>query len=146
MTDKIKIDGKTFRGEDRKYSFKPVDALGGLHILYNVMPSLEPIFATFVDGKFTLASMAFMVLKEFKEDQVKDLALILVKDASIVIDDEVFDAGETGIGDYAQGDPAEIHTAIFWALDANFPKYIAPLLDGMKSNDSSQDTSDQENE
>ena len=143
---KEKIDGKTFRGEDRKYTFELIDAEQGLHILYNVMPSLEPIFATFAGGEFTLSSMAFMVLKEFNEDQIKDLASVLVKDASIVIDDEVYNAGENGIGDYAQGDPAEIHTAIFWALAANFPKYLAPLLDGMKSDDSSPDTTDQKSE
>lgn len=57
------------------------------------------------------------------------------------IEDEMCD--EDGMCELFRGDPLEIYAALFWAITANWPKYMDPLLNALTEegeNDGTQDS------
>jgi len=165
MSDKKRkqIHGKTFFGEDRNYSFFLMDAKTGTRIfheyvvlLVEAMPTLGKYFASDDeesdedDDKESTVDMmqAAQVAKDLFEiltwDRVEELARVMLAGHLVTAPDGATQCADvvTGFNEEWAGDPLEAYTAIFYAICANYPKYVAPFMEALddQGEDSNQET------
>jgi hypothetical protein len=152
-----KIKGKNLFGEERIYTFKLMNALTGLtlghkHIfpIINIAPGIIEAFQKIskdesnAKGGLKPGAVAeiMLILEDIMPiEKQLELAKAMLPGATVIVDDSEQTIGDDGIGDYCVGDPAELLASLFYAAQANYPKYINPLLDALdKQGDSTQAT------
>ncbi|MCP4712575.1 MAG: hypothetical protein GY869_28455 [Planctomycetes bacterium] len=125
-----------------------MDAATGLKIFHETLPVLaglipvaQEALTDLKDGEINFDAVA--IVKTLPElvtwEKIQELAGAMLAGAVAEIDGKENTIGETGIGEYTEGDPMEVYTAIFYAMAANYPKYIDPFLTTVAADDSSQD-------
>ncbi|GEM_PF-5401918 len=139
---KIKvIEGKTLFDESRKYTFQLMNAETGLKVFHEAfIPILVPLIIGFGNDEsgIDVKGLIQIIPETIKWEKLQSLARDMLSGAIIEIDGIRLEAGPTGISEYALEDPMEVYTAIFYALAANFPKYVNPLLEGEETGDTGQ--------
>lgn len=160
------IMGSNVWGEPRRYTFKLLDAETGLRIFHEFATILsasyeviEKVSSKFIgDVKGLLAKEPFededtkdnsdendlsvkdvleMLPKVFTWPVVKQLSVDMLAEASIDTGaDEPVKVGEDGICPLAKGDPLEQYAALFFAVCANYPKYVGFFGVGLEAPDS----------
>lgn len=148
-----KMKGANLSNEERIYTFQLMDAETGGRIYHQnayLFPILEEILFGEKDdekGKKEAEEKTFLrrlvdAVHMFPDvvvwDRVTDVCGAMLSNATVEIDGTVHELGESGIGEYMQGDPGEIYTALFYAACANYPKYLSLFLE--IGEDSSQPT------
>ena len=146
MQTKI-IKGKTISDEDRIYTFKLIDTENGTKLFHELVPILIEIIPDVKESilKFkdtgeidvNLLELAKLIPNVLPWPRMKEVAKLLLAGSSVSIDGKTNEVGESGFGDYAQGDPMEVYTSFFYALVANYEKYLGPLFEAGKSEDTS---------
>lgn len=133
------VDGKTLSGEPRKYTFNLLDAETGLRLFHEyagvIFSNKDMITQISTGGDATALSIIGLLPRVLPWDKIKELAAALLNGAKIDINGTVCSVGETGIGYYCEGDPLELYTALFYAIKANYPKYIDPLFQAVPEED-----------
>lgn len=76
-------------------------------------------------GVDSIADAVRMIPQILTWDRLMEFSKLALAGADI--DGEKLD--EDGMGPIFQGDPLEFYTTCFWAVAANWPKYIDPLLE-----------------
>jgi hypothetical protein len=161
------IVGETLGGESRKYTFKLMNAATGLKLFYEYSPKVMEAFFTLMgqfskdevekitnavkDGKQEELEIDFsmenikgvveMFPKIFSWEEIEMLSKEMLAGSKVEMPDgKIYTVGDSGIGDHNMGDLLELFTALFYAIRANFPKYIDPLVGGVEGSDSTQST------
>ena len=88
-----------------------------------------------------MTTLASLLPELLSWEQVKELARLLLAERTLKIDDVTYTSGESGFIDY--NDPLEIYHAIFYAMLANWPKYISPLLAALLGDSTPDSEADQ---
>jgi hypothetical protein len=164
MTEKktVLIEGKTIFGETRKYKFTLLDAKTGLEIFHEyasilitgsqeIIPALTRAINSEIDGgvddlmsvitKSKSLELIRLVPSILTMDRIQHLAKTMLTDCEVTVDNEVQTIDGDGLAPYMIGDPLELYTAIFYAVCANYPKYVAPFLGALEENQGETDTS-----
>ena len=150
MQDRHKktVEGVTPFGDKRTYTFNLMDADTGLEVFHetvsllmvsmrDILPAAMPLVEQLKEkeGKeedkeeegFDIAKyigIAEVLPSILKFKQVKGLAKDMLSGMTVVIDGKSTTAADNGLGEYALGDPMEVYFALFYAICANFPKYL----------------------
>lgn len=158
--EKSKIEGKTIHGDVREYTFLLLPAKEGtklFHQYVSVVITALPTIKGFFKGEnpeeqdaeeteekgFNFFDFVNLVSTIFSWETVEHLAKQLVAKAEIVKEGKTFVVDDEGFGDYAKGDPTEVYAAIFYAVCANWPPYMDPLLEALgEENDQGDSTQD----
>jgi hypothetical protein len=140
---------------ERAYNFKLISTMNGLilwheyaSVLISAMPTISKMFKKFFeidDGKegviFRMAKqeaiegggsgplMDFITLIPHIVTTPRLIGLCKTLLAGAKIEDSECD--DEGMCELFRGDPLEVYAALFWAIAANFPKYIDPLLEAL---------------
>ncbi len=131
MSEKTRKEtGKALTGEERIYTFKLLDAKPGLQLFHKYSPKLLDLWVKVQDT--SQDGFVFELIRKLPTvldwDDIEYLATKLLGNSTVELDNEIIEIDETGIGEYTIGDPMEVYTALFWAINANYPKYLAPLF------------------
>ncbi len=145
-------------GEARKYAFKLMNAKTGTRLFHeyiSLVVKALPLLGKFLSASDEKKGKDDVDLKQISElvsilpqiltwERVEELAREMLAGHKATIGGTVHEADETGFHDGITGDPLELYTAIFYAITANYPKYIDPLLTALEDEgDSSQDQGDE---
>ena len=140
---KKEITGKTLGGEKRVYTFEIMDTETGLGLFYKYSGKIienENVRKMLNEG---IEGTALDIMRLFPAvlswDDIGYICKKTMAGATTKLDDgDTLEHDENGMAEYMTGDPMELFTALFYALLANYPKYISPLLDAA-SLDSNQE-------
>ncbi len=148
------VEGTSILGDARKYAFKLMDAKTGtrlfheyISLIVKALPLLGK-FLTSSDKKDSddsnleqITDLVTILPQILTWERVEELAREMLAGHKATIGGTSYEADETGFHDGVTGDPLEIYTAIFYAITANYPKYIDPLLKALEGDegDSSPD-------
>lgn len=158
MTKQMTLDGRTLSDEKRTYTFNLLNAKDGFKIFNNeitfiisILPKLfealniggdisrESVISSLKNGIDIKANGAniFSLLQLLPEvlttEKLEMLATKMLAGVVVKSGDETFTADDDGFGEYADGNPMEVYTAIAYGIYANYKKAIDPLfLDGEK--------------
>lgn len=147
MQTKI-IEGKNINDELRIFTFKLLNAEQGLKLFHELVPviaDLIPIarggLQQFKEGEFSVDLIGIVkhLPSMFPWEKILEMSKLLLSGSSVKIRDNTHSVGDSGIGDYTQGDPIEVYIALFYSLVANFPKYLDPLLSAAVDSDTAQE-------
>ena len=141
-------------GEERVYRFKLLNAFDSTRLFHEYASTMVQIHDAFVDFLVQLKrnvdespdaarekignllgtsdNVMFVIKslpKVFTWDIISGLAVDLLAGCEVEIDGDKFVADEKGFVDAWQGRPLELYAALLWAVKANYPKHIDPLLD-----------------
>lgn len=148
-----KIVGSNLFGEAREYTFNLIDALTGtklyhkhMPVIVQALPFLKQLFQG-SDGKESnigeIAELTFVLPNLISWDCLEELAKEMLGGHVAMISGKKHTADDTGFHDGTAGDPLEIYTALYCALSANYPKYIAPLLKALEEKEEGENDSSQ---
>jgi hypothetical protein len=148
------IKGKNHTGTERTYQFNILNNKEGVKLFHQycsivatAFPYLKDYLQSLVDsfmGKEedpdskkdkTDVDIVALIPQIFTWDKMEDLAKRLMSKAKI--DGKELD--EDGFCELFNEDIIEFYVALFWAIVANYPKYILPFLD-TDDKDSTQDS------
>jgi len=155
MSKAKEIEGSNLFGDGRKYTFNLMDAKTGTRLFHEYISLIVkalPLLGKFLSaggekkdsedgGNIKQISDLVAVLPQILTwERVEELAREMLAGHKATIDGTVHQADEAGFHDGITGDPLELYTAIFYAITANYPKYIDPLLMALEDDegDSSQ--------
>ena len=138
------VSGKSLSGEERHYTFNLINAKQGTRIFHeyvSVIIQLIPESADFGGLNIDTLKQIVAELNEFLPfDKLELLAALLLGGGSVGKSDRVYEIDADGFGDYADGDPLEVYTALLYALKLNFPKYINPLFQALEEQGEEDDS------
>ena len=145
---KKEMKGQTLGGESRYYTFEIMDAETGLELFYKYCEKflsnekIRSLMKQDEDGNLGLEldtiGMIRLVPSVLPWEDIKHLASKMLVGAWTEPETgEKLQHDEKGFSELMVGDPMELFTALFYAVWANYPKYIDPLL-GAVDDDSSQ--------
>ncbi|MCK5610779.1 hypothetical protein KAR91_53395 [Candidatus Pacearchaeota archaeon] len=160
------VKGINAQGEKREYKFQLMDAETGTRIFHQYAGTMVKVHDTFVDFIVQLSKTVgaesnaktkaaynllgtdeniMFVIKRMPEiftwEVMAGLAGDMLCNHTVTIDGKEHAADEKGFS--IAGDPLEMYTALLYAIEANYPTYIAPLkarLVAMFSDDLTQDS------
>lgn len=135
-----KIEGINLRGETREYKFELINAENGVRLFHEyvagfiqMIPNLVEALTETKEGEekkpLSLLEAGAVIPSLISFAQLKELAQLLVAKATVMIDGKAYAVDESGFGPHTVGDPLEIYVDVFYALRANYPKYIDPILE-----------------
>ena len=146
--EEIKITGvNPITGEELKYTFKEMNQEYGSEILHKYVllcisqwDKLKGHMGDIAKGikeeenKKELLSQVGVLSSVFPGlfswENIKELARLLLADHSVEYQKTLYTSGESGFNDI--NDPLQIYFSIFYAVLANWPKYINPLLQALQ--------------
>lgn len=139
MGNSVRITGKNLDGTEREYLFQLMSAYDGVRLFHEYLKQLFKLMSQagdlFQEDKETGSvyfdvSAGMTMLKEILPwEKIEDLAKSLLKDCTIYAGGKEFkNEDPSGIGDFFQGKPRELYTALFYGLCANFPDELDPFL------------------
>lgn len=141
------IKATSVLGVERVYQFELMDAENGTEILHEWGGKAAMSYESIIDLYNTVigkgagdldkmdvmekASVAMVIIKKLPEvltfEVVKGLAAKMLKGYTMTEENKTYTANDRGfLNEYA--DPLELYTALFYAVRANYGKYIDPLL------------------
>jgi hypothetical protein len=133
------VKGKNLSGEEMIYTFVLIDALNGLKIFHEYVPTLVHMLPDGIDLKKLEKGVDLKLGMDIKEivdtivdvlpfGKLEELVGIMLAGGSVTTGNKKMEMGEDGFGEYAQGDPIAVYTALLYAFKANYPKYLDPLF------------------
>ncbi len=147
MSQKTKtIEGVNVFGETRLYRFNLMNAETGTEIFSKFasiigvsFEKMKPILEKFTGLKFeddeaikekietdlTYVDMFSILPQVFNWETIKDLSETMLAGCQVDIDGTTVEVPGSGICPFAEGDPLEQYTALFYAVCANYPKYVS---------------------
>ena len=135
QTDKKKtITGSGLFDGEKTYTFKLMDAETGLEVFHHLAPLIADILPSVASDDKTptmqeILALGKSILQTIPFPLVKGLAQKMLGGCEIKAEDEIITIGEDDVfGDWCLGKPIKMYEALFWALVANFPDYLDPLL------------------
>lgn len=143
------VEGKNVFGDDRKYAFFLLDAVTGTRLFHEyislvvrALPMLGKFFASVKEEEKSgvdmeqISDLISVLPSILTWERVEELAKEMLAGSTLTIDGEVCTANATGFYEELVGDPLEMYTAIFYAILANYPKYVDPFLTALESDES----------
>lgn len=154
MTEREKktIKACNLFGEQRLYTFLLMDAETGIRIFHEFASvlalsydTLKPYIESLIKkpspktvesddtgetgetGDLAIVDIIRILPQVFNWATVKGLSVTMLSGTTVKIDEDEHTIGESGICEYAVGDPLDQYLTLFYAIIANYPKYMSFL-------------------
>ena len=123
------VEGSSPFGEKRTYTFNLMNAREGNKLFHEQVATVVPAFKQIMlDDGIDILEVLRLIPSAFSWDDIDDMCKALLAGSTVEIDGKKYEVDETGIGDFTIGDPLELYCHLFWAINTNYPKYLANLF------------------